>query len=460
MQRRIYQTNGNRSAAHRLEDAHEVRALQGQEGVQRLLPLLIGFREDHLLHERHAVTQEHVLGPAEADALGTALHRLRRLLWRIRIGTNTQFAEAVGPLHQFAHFASLLGRLGWQLAHVDGSIRAVNGDPVAFLQSDAVCADSARLVVNLQLAAAADGGDAKLPGNERRVRGPAAAGSQHTLAGQHAREVIWVGLLAHENQRRLRLFVMQTHCRLGVQNDLAGRGPGAGIHASGQYPVGGLLREPRMHGLLQLLRCYAVSDRLLACDYAFVHQVHGDLHRCHSGALSCAALEDEEPAVFDGEFDVLHLAVVTLQDAADLLELRVDGRVLLRECLDIHGSAHTRHHILALRVHQILAVELLGARRRVARKGNAGTGVVAHVSEHHRLHVDRRADGIVNLLLAAVDDGSLVVPGAEDGLDGALQLLHHVLREGPAGLGECMRLELLAQLLQAVGIHIGILLGA
>ena len=47
--------------------------------------------------------------------------------------------------------------------------------------------------------------------------------------------------------------------------------------------------------------------------------------------------------------------------------------------------------VLALRVREPLAVELLLARRRIARERDAGRAVVAEVAEDHRLHVARGA---------------------------------------------------------------------
>ena len=68
--------------------------------------------------------------------------------------------------------------------------------------------------------------------------------------------------------------------------------------------------------------------------------------------------------------------------------------------------------------------------------------VVALVAEHHGLDVDGRAERVVDLVLAAVVDRPLVVPGAEHGLDAARELLGGVLGELPAGVGADDVLEL------------------
>ena len=75
VQRRVEQADGDGQAVHRLEDALEVGALQLLELGERLVFLDRAVGEDEPLHERQAVAEEHVLGAAEADALGAELAR-------------------------------------------------------------------------------------------------------------------------------------------------------------------------------------------------------------------------------------------------------------------------------------------------------------------------------------------------------------------------------------------------
>ena len=50
--------------------------------------------------------------------------------------------------------------------------------------------------------------------------------------------------------------------------------------------------------------------------------------------------------------------------------------------------------VLALRIHEVVPVDLLLPRRGIAREGDAGAGVRAAVPEHHRLHVHRRPQAV------------------------------------------------------------------
>ena len=75
VQRRIEQADRHRQALHRLEDADEVLALERQQLRQGRLAASSSFvGQDHLPHGEDAVAvEEHVLGAAQADALGAEL---------------------------------------------------------------------------------------------------------------------------------------------------------------------------------------------------------------------------------------------------------------------------------------------------------------------------------------------------------------------------------------------------
>ena len=75
VQRRVEQPDGDGQAVHRLEDALEVGPLQLGELLERGALLRVVGGEDEALHDRQAVAEEHVLGAAEADALGAELAR-------------------------------------------------------------------------------------------------------------------------------------------------------------------------------------------------------------------------------------------------------------------------------------------------------------------------------------------------------------------------------------------------
>ena len=182
-------------------------------------------------------------------------------------------------------------------------------------------------------------------------------------------------------------------------------------------------------------------DRPLPRDQAFACELHRDAQRRLRGALAVARLEHPELAGLDREFHVLHVTVMLFENAVDAHEfgigLRhrafhrglVGARCDARALGDVLRRADARHHVLALRVDEKLAVELALAGRRIARERDAGGGGLAHVAEHHRLHVHRRAPARRNGVKLAVFDRAVVHPRAEHRADGAPELLLRILRE-------------------------------
>lgn len=125
--------------------------------------------------------------------------------------------------------------------------------------------------------------------------------------------------------------------------------------------------------------------------------------------------------------------------------------------------------VLALGIHQKVAIELLGAVGRVARKGDAGRRGLALVAKGHGLDVDGGAELVGNAVLLAVDAGALVHPAAKDGLDGKAQLELRIVRENGLAVGDLElgiqgRLDVLGEdalkgldeLLQVLGRKLGI----
>ena len=240
----------------------------------------------------------------------------------------------------------------------------------------------------------------------------------------------------------------------------AGGGPGAGVDAlapaAGRRAPPASSRPESKIGCSSWIQVARASTRRIA-SLALIrpssHHVDGDAHGGEAGALAVAALQHVELALLDGELDVLHVAVVLLERAAHLHELLVDSPAFLRSSSQIgERRADAGDHVLALGVDQVLAVEDVLAGGRVAREGDAGAAVVAHVAEHHRLHVGRRAPALGDVVLPAVDDGAVVVPRAEDGADGAPQLLVRVVGEVACRGALDERLERVDQLLERVGV--------
>ena len=103
-----------------------------------------------------------------------------------------------------------------------------------------------------------------------------------------------------------------------------------------------------------------------------------------------------------------------------------------------------------------LAVELVVAGGGVAREGDAGAGVLAHVAEDHGLHGDGGAPVGGDGVELPVGDGAVVLPGAEDGADGLEQLVRRVVGELHALAAPDLRLELADERAQRLDRQLGV----
>ena len=143
------------------------------------------------------------------------------------------------------------------------------------------------------------------------------------------------------------------------------------------------------------------------------------------------------------------------------LELLVDLGHLVAHLADRLRRADAGDDVLALGVGQVLAVEHLLAGGGVAREGDAGARVVAHVAEDHGHDVDRRAQVVGDLVVVAVVEGALAEPRGEDGLRWPGRAARRD-RPGTRAPVSCShdRAELGRQLAQRCRVEVGVLVGA
>ena len=185
---------------------------------------------------------------------------------------------------------------------------------------------------------------------------------------------------------------------------------------------------------------------LLLGDQPFARHVDRDLQGRLHAALARAALQHPQPAFLHRELDVLNVAEMRFELGASGLEIgegfrhqRLERRTAVagrfpRRLGQGLRRAQAGDHVLALGIHQELAVKLIFPGGRIAGEHDAGRAPLAHVAEHHGLHGDRRAPIVGDVVEPPVGDGASVVPRAEHRGDRAPELNVQILREGLAEL--------------------------
>ena len=334
------------------------------------------------------------------------------------------------------------------------AVRAVERDPVAVVDRVAVLRHEPLLrVVDRDVRTASDAALAHSARDDGRVTRHSAARREDCLGRHHSVEIFRRRL--DSNKDDLLAVLVQFVGFIGIEDDLSSRGAGA-CRQSVRDDVDRRRRVDHLvKQLVELVRLDA-HERRVAIDEPLRDHVHGDLHGRLARAFRVAGLEHEQPAALDRELEVLHVAVVFLESLGDGRELLVDLGHVVPKLRDLLGSADAGDDVLALRVLQILAVKVTVARRRVAREGDSGSTILAQVPEDHRLHVDGRAERVVDAVDAPVIDGPAPVPRLENRADRQLELLHRIARETTAGLGAHDGQILLVELLEMIGRQVGV----
>ncbi len=321
MQRRVEQADRDGQARHRLEDALEVRLLVREQLVERAAPLVLARGHDHLADDREPVLRhEHVLGAAEADALGAELARLGRVLGRVRVRAHLQAPHVVGPAEDRLEVLVDLRRDELDGAEHDAARAAVDRDHVTLGELVAVERRSPRRRVDRERLAAGHARLAHPARDDRRVRGHATVGGQDPLRRDHPVDVVRGRLPADEDHAVAVLPALGR--RVGVEDDLPRGGARRGVQPLRDDLDARRGIDHRVQELVELPGVDA-DDGVLARDEALVDHVHGGLQRGRGRPLGAARLKQVEPPVLDGELDVLHVAVVLLEAlhrAHELLE--------------------------------------------------------------------------------------------------------------------------------------------
>ena len=359
--------------------------------------------------------------------------RARRILRRVGVGAHAESRVLVRPAEKLDQRRREIGLDRRHLAAEDAARAAVDGDDVAFLDHLVADERDAHRHVDVDAFGSGHARLAHAPRDDGRVRSLAAAAGEDALRGEEPVDVLGLGLLAHQDD--LRALLAQRLRAVRVEDRVAAGRSGRRRQPRRQRLALVLRIETREQHLLEVRRVDA-RDGFFTAQQPFLVHLDRGAHPRGGVHLAVARLQAIERAALDRELEVLHFAVVPLQPVAQLDQLHVETRHFRGEVADGLGRTDPCDHVLALRIRQVLAIQLVLARGRVAREADSGGAVVTHVAVDHGNDVDGRAvrHRRRDLELPPVVDGPLARPRVEDGLDGNLELLIRIGRERLPGV--------------------------
>ena len=268
-----------------------------------------------------------MLGAAQADGLSTKLEGEFGILGVVGVDAHVVGmaaglvqANLVGPGQDGVQVARELGGDQVDCAVDNDALGTVDGDDVALVQHAIATLDTHDLLgrVDMEALDTADAGRAHAAGDNGGVARLATVARQDALGGNHALQVVGVGLPADQDD--LVALGGTRDSVIAREHDLAHGGTGAGVEAASQSLVllGGI--ELRVQELVEL-RGIDAAHGLLAGNEALLDHLDGDTQGGGGGALAHAGLEHPELALLDGELDIAHIAIVILERQEDALEL-------------------------------------------------------------------------------------------------------------------------------------------
>ena len=200
MERRVKEADTDRIALERLVERLKVALLIGKYLLERGLAVLGVVRADHLAEGGYPVgLKEHVLGAAEAYALGAQLAGFLGVARGVGIGAHLQPAVFVSPAHNSAELAGNFGVNRRNRAAVYVAGRAVKRDNIALGKSLSAERELFVFLVHVDFLAARHAALTHAARDNRRVGGHAASCREDALGGLHALDVLGRGFKPDKN---------------------------------------------------------------------------------------------------------------------------------------------------------------------------------------------------------------------------------------------------------------------
>ena len=278
MQRRIEQPDADRLPLHDAEELHKILTLHRQQPFKHRRAVAGPVGKNHLAHHGQTTgVKEHMLRPAQPDALRIEVPRGLRIRRCVGIGANIDIAFRVRPSHQRLERIVKRRLKHLRLAREDLPRGSVQRDDVARLEHAPVRRhDLLAAVLELERRRPHDTGQAKPPTDHRRMARHAAPFGQNPDRCVHSANVLRRGLAPHKDTgfapRRAGL------CLRRGEHDPARRRAGAGGNAGAKNVALGMGRDLPVQQFVQHARLDP-HHGFLRGDDPVLSQTHRDPNR-------------------------------------------------------------------------------------------------------------------------------------------------------------------------------------
>ena len=373
MEWRIDQPDGDRQAGHCPEKLLEVGLLHRKESIESELARLESGGKNHGANVGQAIwSEEHVLGAAEADSRCLCIARPCGVLRRVGVRVHRHGSGFSRPGEQFRQREIRWNGLDAQRQppEEDTAGRAVEREPISFPESVLTDARNALGFIDQDSAGSRDAALAHSARDHGGMACGASGRSKKTNCRIHPVDVVGGRLLPDEDDRRLLVFACKFDGPVGAESHPADRGTGRCRQSLGNRPQtrGAQIELPGRDGF-NVSRLHS-PKRVCPRDEPFLRHLDSGANRCQGASFRRSGLQQEQIAIFDGKFKILHIAIVRLELRGDGSQLLVDRRHGSLKLGDRHRRTNAGNDVLSLRVGQEFTKKLVGAGRRIAGKAN------------------------------------------------------------------------------------------
>jgi len=167
------------------------------------------------------------------------------------------------------------------------------------------------------------------------------------------------------------------------------------------------------------IRGFDTKYRFFFSNQLFFYKIYCDAEGCNRATFSRTALQHIELTFFHGEFQILHISIVSFKLSADIDKLFVYFWVKLFELCKLYRRPNSRNNVLALSINEIITVEDIFASIWVPGKTYAGARTVTFVTKNHLNDIYGGPFNSHQLLYFSVCHGFFCHPRIEDRIDSA-----------------------------------------